>query len=205
MLLNLTDKIKVLPSQHFQFGPWATKVHQQPVDILTAMPSVATSSVENMTNLVTPNHRRCISAPGNNFFLTNSTTTQNNSIVKSIRSISQKSKFYRRAVSKLLYTVRNQCDKFYSLYQEYELKILHVGVKLAYLCIYFTETMQGGNLRHLRYCWDCNISVVFPTLGLNAAKIIDYIEKCFKWKLCGIKFPAKNSVEAGLYLPQEWN
>ncbi len=39
------------------------------------------------------------------------------------------------------------------------------------------------------------------TLGLNAAKIIDYIEECLKEKLRRIKFPAKNSVEAYLYLP----
>ncbi len=62
-----------------------------------------------------------------------------NSIIKSTRSTSQKSKFYKRAVSEFLYTMRNQCGMFYSLYQEYELKILRVSVKLAYLDIYFTE------------------------------------------------------------------
>ncbi len=65
--------------------------------------------------------------------------------------------------------------------------------------------MQGGDLHDLQYCWDYNISVVFPTLGLNAAKIIDYIEKWFNQKLRKIKFPAKNSVPADLYLPQEWS
>ncbi len=65
--------------------------------------------------------------------------------------------------------------------------------------------MQDGDLCDLQYCWDCNISVVFPILGLNAAKIIDYIEKYFKRKLCRIKFPAKNSVEADFYLPLEWS
>ncbi len=30
----------------------------------------------------------------------------------------------------------------------------------------------------LQYCRDYNISVVFPTLGLDTAKIIDYIESC---------------------------
>ncbi len=35
--------------------------------------------------------------------------------------------------------------------------------------------MQGGDLYDLQYCWDSNISVVFPTLGLHVAKIIDYI------------------------------
>ncbi len=63
--------------------------------------------------------------------------------------------------------------------------------------------MQGGDLHDLQYCWNCNILVVFPTLGLNAVKIIDYIQKCFEQKLRRIKFPAKNSVEAYLYLPQE--
>ncbi len=59
--------------------------------------------------------------------------------------------------------------------------------------------MQDGNLCDLQYRWDCNISVVFSTLGLNAAKIIDYIEKYFKRKLRRIKFPAKNSVKADFY------
>ncbi len=54
-------------------------------------------------------------------------------------TISQKSKFYRRAVSKFLYTMRSQCSMFYSLYWEYELKILHISAKLAYQSIYFTE------------------------------------------------------------------
>ncbi len=54
-------------------------------------------------------------------------------------SISQKSKFYRRAVSKFLYTKRDKCGMFYSLYWEYELKILLVSVKLAYMGKYFTE------------------------------------------------------------------
>ncbi len=63
----------------------------------------------------------------------------NNSIVKSIRSISQKSKFYKRAVSKFLYTKCNQCGMFYSLYWEYELKVLLISVKLAYLGNYFIE------------------------------------------------------------------
>ncbi len=89
--------------------------------------------------------------------------------------------------------MRSQCGMFYSLYREYELKILRVSVKLAYLGSYFTE-------RDLQYCWDGNILVVFPTLGPNAAKIIDYIERCFEQKL-----PCKNSVEKDLYLPQEWS
>ncbi len=35
----------------------------------------------------------------------------NNFIIKSIRSVRQKSKFYRRAVLKFVYTMRNQCTK----------------------------------------------------------------------------------------------
>ncbi len=42
------------------------------------------------------------------------------------------------------------------------------------------------------------------TLGLNAAKNIDYNEKWFKQKSRKIKFLTKNSVEAYLYLPQEY-
>ncbi len=115
------------------------------------------------------------------------------SIVKSIRSISQKSKFYRRAVTKFLYIMRNQCGMLYSLYWEYELKILRVSVKLAYLSIYFTKKHAWWRLTWLTICWDCNISGFFRPLGLNTAKIIDYIEKCFKRKLRRIKFPVKNS------------
>ncbi len=63
----------------------------------------------------------------------------NNSIIRSINSISQKSKFYRRATSRFLYTRYNQCGIFYLLYRDCELKILCVGVKLAYLGVYFTE------------------------------------------------------------------
>ncbi len=65
--------------------------------------------------------------------------------------------------------------------------------------------MQGGDLCDLQYRWDCNISGFFSTLGLNAAKIIDYIKKYFKRKLRRVKFLAKNSVEADRYLPQEWS
>ncbi len=38
------------------------------------------------------------------------------------------------------------------------------------------------------------------TLGLNAAKSIDYAEKGFKQKLSEIKFPTKYSVDAYFYL-----
>ncbi len=99
--------------------------------------------------------------------------------------------------------MRNQSGIFFSLYREYELKILCVSVKLAYLGTYFQKNMQGGDLYDLQYCWDCNISVVFPTLGQTVAKMIDYIEKYFKRKLSKIKFPAKNLVEADFYLSQE--
>ncbi len=61
------------------------------------------------------------------------------SIIKSIRSISQRCKFYRRAVLNFLYTKGNQCGMFYSLYWEFKLKILLVTVKLAYLGNYFIE------------------------------------------------------------------
>ncbi len=67
--------------------------------------------------------------------------------------------------------------------------------------------MQGGKLHDLQYCSDCNILVVFPTLGLNIAKIIDYIEKCFKQnvvqkqisckKLCGSRSLFTLGVELG--------
>ncbi len=102
-----------------------------------------------------------------------------NSILKSIRSGSQKSKFYRGAVSRFLYIMYNQCGVFYSLYWYYELKILHVSVKLPYRGIYFTEKHARWRFMRLNsiYYWDCNISVVFPTLGVTVAKIIDYIKK----------------------------
>ncbi len=43
------------------------------------------------------------------------------------------------------------------------------------------------------------------TSGLNAAKIIDYIKKCFVWKLYKIIFHTKKSVNTYLYFPQEWS
>ncbi len=74
-----------------------------------------------------------------------------NLIVKSM-SISRKTKFYRRAVSKFLYTTRNQCGMFCSLYWVYELKILFVSVKLAYVGNILQKNMQDGNLHNLQYC-----------------------------------------------------
>ncbi len=75
------------------------------------------------------------------------------------------------------------------------------SVKLAYLGIYFTEKRTRWRLTRLTVLLRLQRFSCFPTLGLNTAKIIDYIEKCFKWKLCRIKFSAKNSVEAYRYLP----
>ncbi len=43
------------------------------------------------------------------------------------------------------------------------------------------------------------------TLGLNAAKNTDYMEKRFKLKLFRIKFSTKKSVGAYVYLPPEWS
>ncbi len=37
----------------------------------------------------------------------------------------------------------NQCDMFFSLYREYEFKILRIFVKLAYPRIYFIEKQEG--------------------------------------------------------------
>ncbi len=45
-----------------------------------------------------------------------------------------------------------KCGMFYSLYQEYELKILCVSVKLAYWVFILQKNMQGGYLRDLQYC-----------------------------------------------------
>ncbi len=63
--------------------------------------------------------------------------------------------------------------------------------------------MQGGDLCDLQYCWDCNISMVFPTLGLNVAKIIDCIENASNENYAELDFLQKNSVEVDLYIPQE--
>ncbi len=47
-----------------------------------------------------------------------------NSFMKSLKSISQKSEFYRRVVLRFEYTMRNQYGMFgYSLYRDYEWKI----------------------------------------------------------------------------------
>ncbi len=72
-----------------------------------------------------------------------------NSILKSIRIRSQKNKFYRRAVLKFLCTMCNQCGMFYSLYWEYELKILRVNVKLIIRGIYCTEKYARQRLMRL--------------------------------------------------------
>ncbi len=43
------------------------------------------------------------------------------------------------------------------------------------------------------------------TFGMNTIQSNNYIKKCYKQKLSGIKFPAKNLVDAYLYLPQKWS
>ncbi len=40
--------------------------------------------------------------------------------------------------------MRNQCGMFYSLYQEYELKILRVSVKLAYRGLFYQKTCKSA-------------------------------------------------------------
>ncbi len=63
-----------------------------------------------------------------------------NSFVKSIRSISQKSQFYRRAVSRFLYTMCNQ-PVWHVLFTLLGLGVENITfiVKLAYLGIYFIQ------------------------------------------------------------------
>ncbi len=124
-----------------------------------------------------------------------------NCIVESIRSISQESKFYRRAVSKFLYTICNQCGIFYSLSQEYELKILRVSVKLPTWVFTLQKNMQGAGLTRLTVLWKLQHFNVFFNFRAEAAKMIDYIEKCFKRKLYRIRWSAKNSAEVDLHLP----
>ncbi len=67
---------------------------------------------------------------------------------------------------------------------------------------------SGGNgpqrLPFLKYYnvpkWESRFTVV-----MNAAKNKDYIKQFFKQKLLRIKFPIKNSMDAYLYLLQEWS
>ncbi len=126
-----------------------------------------------------------ISIITNNFHITrkNSKTYNDVCIIKSTRSISQKSKFYKRTVSKFLYTKCNQRSIFYSLYWEYELKILHVTVKLAHLDIYFTEKLARRRLTWLTVLLRLQHFSCFSNFR---AKIIDYFENCFKQKLSKI-------------------
>ncbi len=42
-------------------------------------------------------------------------------------------------------------------------------------------------------------------LGPDAVNNTNYIKKCFKQKLCRVKFLAKNSVDTCVYLLQEWS
>ncbi len=76
--------------------------------------------------------------------------------------------------------MHNQCGVLYLLYRHYDLKILHVSVKLAYLGIYFTEKHARWRLTRLNSIVEVAISVVFPTLGVTVAKITDDIKKYFK-------------------------
>ncbi len=52
----------------------------------------------------------------------------------------------------------------------------------------------------LKYCNALEWEIRF-TGALNAAKNIDYIEKCLKLKLFIIKFPTKNSLD-DIYIPE---
>ncbi len=70
----------------------------------------------------------------------------------------------------------------------------------AYLFIPGVELGIFKNLPFLKYYNELEWESRF-TLGLYAAKNIDYIETYFKQKLRRIKFPIKNSEEAYLYLP----
>ncbi len=57
---------------------------------------------------------------------------------------------------------------------------------------------------HGQYCYTLKWeSRLFSRL--NAAKITNYIKKLFKWKLFRIEFHTKKSVDAHLYLSQEWS
>ncbi len=58
-------------------------------------------------------------------------------------------------------------------------------------------------MRHLKYNVPKQESGF--ALGLDAAKITNYIKKRFNQKLVNIKFFTKKSVDAHVYLPQEWS
>ncbi len=63
------------------------------------------------------------------------------------------------------------------------------------------DNMKLGDNFTGSYCfWESRY-----TFRQNTAKNTDYIKKCFKHKLFRIKFPTKKSMEAYLYLFQEWS
>ncbi len=71
--------------------------------------------------------------------------------------------------------------------------------------LYLSQEQSYGDQRFAIFeimplIWESRFS-----LGLNAVKSSDYIEKFFNQKLAKIKFLTKNSVDAYFYLPQEWS
>ncbi len=78
--------------------------------------------------------------------------------------------------------------------------------KKLYECISVsTPGVKLGGYKGLRF-W--NIIMLWNekfSLEQNTAKNIDYIEKCVMQKLHRIKFAAKNSMDAYVNLPLEWN
>ncbi len=129
----------------------------------------------------------------------------NNSIIKSIRSISQKSKFYRRVVSKFLYTMRNLYGIFYSFYREYELKILRVSVKLAYLDIYFTEKHARRRPIGLTVLLRLQHFSCFSNIRAECCKNYWLYQKRLQTKVAQNQISCKKLNGSRFYLPQEWN
>ncbi len=90
-------------------------------------------------------------------------------------------KCFKQKLSKIKFFTKNSCDANLYLAQEW--------------------SYRAPNIRHFlnnALVWKSTFS-----LGLNAVKSINYIEKYFNQKLSKIKFPTKNSVGAYLHLPQE--
>ncbi len=131
-----------------------------------------------------------------------------NSIDKSRRSIIKKANFTGEQFQNFYTQCMTSVTCSIHFTRIMSSNIMCVSIKLTYLGVYFIEKRTRRDLHDLQYGWDCNISVVFSTLRLNAAKIIDHIEKCCERKLRRIRFPAKNWVEADLYIPRsgarEW-
>ncbi len=66
--------------------------------------------------------------------------------------------------------------------------------------------MQDGDLYDLQYCWDCNLSVVFPTLGLNTLQKLLIISKNALNKSCEeLNFLQKTQRKQVFYLAKEWS